>query len=98
MARCEGGAWARRTHYGGGRSSRGCPARGRTAAGGAGLGLSIVDALVRAHGGTIAVESAPGRGTAFTMRLPLAAGAEPSDFSERTGRPAQPLAMPHVQG
>ena len=77
---------------------RGDPARGRTAAGGAGLGLSIVDALVRAHGGTIAVESAPGRGTAFTMRLPLAAGAEPSDFSERTGRPAQPLAMPHVQG
>ncbi len=52
---------------------RGDPARGRTAAGGAGLGLSIVDALVRAHGGTIAVESEPSRGTAFTMRLPLAA-------------------------
>jgi two-component system OmpR family sensor kinase len=50
---------------------RGDPARGRTSAGGAGLGLSIVDALVRAHGGTIAVDSAPGQGTAFTMRLPL---------------------------
>jgi two-component system OmpR family sensor kinase len=50
---------------------RGDPSRGRTAAGGAGLGLSIVDALVRAHGGTIAVQSEPGSGTAFTMRLPL---------------------------
>ncbi|MGH2616996.1 MAG: sensor histidine kinase [Thermomicrobiales bacterium] len=51
---------------------RGDPSRGRTAAVGAGLGLSIVDALVRAHGGTIAIQSAPGQGTAFTMRLPLA--------------------------
>ena len=32
------------------------------------------DALVRAHGGTIDVDSAPGQGTAFTMRLPLDSG------------------------
>lgn len=51
---------------------RGDPSRGRTANGGAGLGLSIVDSLVRAHGGSVAVTSAPGRGTAFTLRLPLA--------------------------
>jgi two-component system OmpR family sensor kinase len=50
---------------------RGDPARGRTGAGGAGLGLSIVDALVHAHGGTVAVDSVPSQGTAFTMRLPL---------------------------
>jgi two-component system OmpR family sensor kinase len=39
--------------------------------GGTGLGLSVVQSLVTAHGGTVAVESAPGR-TAFTVRLPLA--------------------------
>jgi len=51
---------------------RGDPGRKRTAAGGTGLGLSIVEALVRAHGGTVAVRSEPGRGAAFTLRLPLA--------------------------
>ncbi|MCC7023449.1 MAG: HAMP domain-containing protein [Thermomicrobiales bacterium] len=51
---------------------RGDPARGRTSSGGAGLGLSIVDALVRAHGGSVVVQSAPGQGTAFTLRFPLA--------------------------
>lgn len=39
--------------------------------GGSGLGLYIVNALVRAHGGTIDVRSTPGEGTAFTLRLPL---------------------------
>jgi len=45
--------------------------------GGSGLGLSIVKAIVERHGGTIAVESRPGR-TAFEIRLPhdvAAAGA-----------------------
>ena len=39
--------------------------------GGSGLGLYIVHALVRAHGGTIDVRSEPGAGTAFTLRLPV---------------------------
>jgi two-component system OmpR family sensor kinase len=53
---------------------RGDPARGRTSDGGAGLGLSIVEALVRAHGGAVTVDSASGQGTAFTIRLPLDSG------------------------
>ena len=37
---------------------------------GSGLGLTMTRAIVDAHRGTIAVESIPGRGSTFTIRLP----------------------------
>jgi signal transduction histidine kinase len=38
---------------------------------GTGLGLVIVDHIVHAHGGSIAVDSAPGQGTTVRVQLPL---------------------------
>ena len=51
---------------------------------GAGLGLAIADAIVRAHGGTIAAADAPGGGAQFTAELaaaPVGAGASAQTLS-----------------
>jgi signal transduction histidine kinase len=37
-----------------------------------GLGLTITKAITTAHGGTLEVDSAEGRGTIFTLTLPRA--------------------------
>ena len=54
--------------------------RGRDS-GGSGLGLAIAQTIVQAHGGKISVESQPGKGSCFTVSLPLA-GIEPGRGGE----------------
>jgi signal transduction histidine kinase len=49
-----------------------------TGKGGTGLGLSMCRDIVEAHRGRIRVESSPGKGTAFILKLPLAPAANPN--------------------
>ena len=47
------------------------PSRARHAGEGSGLGLSIVDAVMKAHGGSVTVESTAGSGATFTLHFPI---------------------------
>ena len=52
---------------------------------GSGLGLAVVKGLVQLHGGSFAVESAPGHGTSVSIRLPLVAPAQAEGEASPTG-------------
>ena len=60
------------------------PARARTR-GGSGLGLSIVAAIVAAHGGTVSAVSTPGEGLVVTVLIPVSTVQQPEDLAAAVG-------------
>jgi two-component system OmpR family sensor kinase len=68
--------------------------------GGSGLGLAIVEATVRAHGGTVSIDTAPGHGTLVRAELPLGPAATPasssptSSSSPSSSPPSSPSSSP----
>jgi two-component system OmpR family sensor kinase len=78
---------------------RGQSSRTRSGKGGAGLGLTIARSIVDAHGGSIALETAPGRGCTVVVRLPAerdnSSEPEPS-HQPAAGQPSMRAARPAV--
>jgi two-component system, OmpR family, sensor histidine kinase SenX3 len=53
---------------------------------GTGLGLSLVERIVKAHGGTVEVSSELGKGTEFVMRIPAAPAEQIDEFANSVNR------------
>jgi len=59
---------------------------------GSGMGLAMVHGIVHEYGGHIRVESRPGKGTRFSVLLPLSESAQPADCTDGSCPPAVPAA------
>lgn len=65
--------------------------------GGSGLGLSIVKHAVQRHGGEVRLWSRPGRGSTFTIRLPIVAGPS-ADAARKRRRPGKKKSQAKASG
>jgi signal transduction histidine kinase/DNA-binding response OmpR family regulator len=71
-------------------------ARARSAEG-SGIGLALVQELARMHGGEVTVQSRPGAGSCFRVRVPFGHAHLPADHVDATGElPPQRRRTPHL--
>lgn len=63
---------------------------------GSGIGLALVKELIGLHGGTISADSAEGRGTTFTIRMPFGAGHLPVEAVSAESDSRTPVSRPNA--